>query len=363
MEVGIVGLPLSGKTTVFGAATAGRAPAATRPDRPSAGIARVADRRLGELARVGGSAGTVEAEITYLDLPRAPEGFGRSAGIGGEMLTHLQRADALAVVARAFDDPSVPHVLDRIDPAADAAVVGDELALVDMGIIERRLGRLAAGLKGARADERAAIGRERELLERLGAGLENGVRVAEAPMSADERRGVSGFGLLTQKPLVAVANLDDSQADASAAVVADVAAALSLDHGRAVGVFAGAEVELAAMDPGEAEELRTGLGLGESGLSAMARACFGALSLITFFTVGPREARAWAVRDGACALDAAAAIHTDMSRGFIRAEVATCEDFTASGGESGARRRGLLRSEGRTYRVRDGDVIHVLFNV
>ncbi len=363
MEVGIVGLPLSGKTTVFGAATAGRAPAATRPDRPAAGVARLADPRLGELARIGGSDRTVEAEVTYLDLPRAPEGFGRGAGIGGEMLTHLQRADALALVARAFPDPAVPHVLDRIDPAADTAAMLDELALVDMGIIERRLGRLAAGVKGARAAERAAMGRERGLLERLGAGLENGVRVGDAPMTAEERRGVSGFGLLTAKPLVAVANLDDSQVDGADSVVSAVAAALPAGRARAVGVFARAEVELAAMDPADAEELRAGLGMGEPGLARMVRACFDALDLITFFTVGPREARAWAVPDGTCAVDAAGAIHTDMARGFIRAEVASCEDFAASGGEAGARRRGLLRSEGRTYTVREGDVVHVLFNV
>ena len=363
MEVAVIGLPQSGKTTVFEAATSGRVQASARPGRPAVGTAKVSDPRLLELARIGGSARIVEAEVAYLDIAQTREGSGNGMGIGGEMLTHLQSASALALVARAFVDPSVPHVLNRIDPASDVAEMLDELALVDLSIIERRLHRMEVGLKGAKTSEHGSFQRERALLGRLSADLENGLRVADASLSYDERKIVSGFGLLTAKPLIVVANLDDSQVDEAAAVIAGIESALPQGDSRTVGVFGRAEVELSTMAADDAAEIREGMEMGESGLSKMVRACLEAMGLITFFTVGPKEARAWAVADRACAVDGAAAIHTDMARGFIRAEVASFSDFVASGGETGAKRKGLLRSEGRDYELRDGDVVHILFNV
>ena len=363
MEVGIVGLPGSGKTTVFSAVTRGRTQAAPRPDRPSLGVAKVEDPRLDSLARVGGSKRAVPAEVTYLDLPAAPDGFGKHAGIGGEMLTHLQRVNALAIVVRGFDDPSIPHVLDRVDAPRDAAAMLDELALVDMEIVERRLGRLGQGLKGAKAAERSNMEREGELLGRLAADLESGLGVGDAAMSAEERKAVSGFGLLTAKPAVIVANLGESQVGAAEDLLARLCEGLSGSRMRATAVFGQLEVDLASMDPEEELEFRSELGIGESGMSKMVRACFDALDLITFFTVGPKETHAWAVRAGTDARTGAGAIHSDLERGFIRAEVATCEDFLAAGGEAGARREGRMRQEGKGYALRDGDVVHVLFNV
>ena len=358
-----MGLPGSGKTTVFSAVTRGRTQAAPRPDRPSHGVAKVEDPRLDSLARVGGSKRAVPAEVTYLDLPAAPDGFGKHAGIGGEMLTHLQRVNALAIVVRGFDDPSIPHVLDRVDAPRDAAAMLDELALVDMEIVERRLGRLGQGLKGAKAAERSNMEREGELLGRLAAELESGLGVGDAAMSAEERKAVSGFGLLTAKPAVIVANLGESQVGAAEDLLARLCEGLSGSRMRATAVFGQLEVDLASMDPEEELEFRSELGIGESGMSKMVRACFDALDLITFFTVGPKETHAWAVRAGTDARTGAGAIHSDLERGFIRAEVATCEDFLAAGGEAGARREGRMRQEGKGYALRDGDVVHVLFNV
>ena len=363
MEVGIVGLPSSGKTTVFSAVTRGRTQAAPRPDRPSLGVAKVEDRRLDALARIGGSKRAVPAEVTYLDLPAAPDGFGKHAGIGGEMLTHLQRVDALAIVVRGFDDPSVPHVLDRVDASGDVAAMLDELALVDMEIVERRLGRLGEGLKGAKATERSNMEREGELLGRLAADLESGLGVGDAAMSAEERKAVSGFGLLTAKPAVIVANLGESQIGAAEGLVTRLCESLPGSRMRVTTVFGQLEVDLASMDPEEEMEFRRELGIGESGMAKMVRACFDALKLITFFTVGPKEAHAWAVRSGTDARTGAGSIHSDMERGFIRAEVATCDEFVAAGGEAGARREGRMRQEGKGYALRDGDVVHVLFNV
>ena len=363
MEVGIVGLPSSGKTTVFSAVTRGRTQAAPRPDRPSLGVAKVEDRRLEALARVGGSKRAVPAEVTYLDLPASPEGFGKHSGIGGEMLTHIQRVDALAIVVRGFDDPSVPHVLDRVDAAGDAAAMLDELALVDMEIVERRLGRIGAGLKGARAPERANMEREKDLLGRLAAGLEGGLGVGDAEMSAEERKAVSGFGLLTAKPAVIVANLGESQIGAADGFVTRLIEGLPGGRMRATALFGQLEVDLASMDPAEDLEFRSELGIGESGMAKMVRACFEALDLITFFTVGPKETHAWAVRAGTDARTGAGAIHSDMERGFIRAEVAACDEFVEAGGEAGARREGRMRQEGKGYVLSDGDVVHVLFNV
>ena len=363
LEVGIVGLPGSGKSSVFSAVTRGRTQASPRPDRPTLGVAKVADRRLDALARVGGSKRTVPAEVTYLDLPAAPDGFGRHAGIGGEMLTHLQRVDALAIVVRCFEDPSVPHVLDRVDAPADAAAMLDELALVDMEIIERRLGRLGEGLKGAKAAERSTMERERGLLGRLAAGLEDGHGAGDASMSAEERKAVSGFGLLTAKPVVIVANLGESQVGAADGLESRLCEGLPGSRKRATAVFGQLEVDLASMDPEEELEFRRELGIGESGMAKMVRACFEALDLITFFTVNPRETHAWAVRAGTDARTGAGAIHSDMERGFIRAEVATCDDFVGAGGEAGARREGRMRQEGKGYVLKDGDVVHVLFNV
>lgn len=363
MEVGIVGLPQSGKTTIFNAATRGRVQAAVRADKPNLGVAKVLDPRLNVLAGLENSKKITPAEVTYVDLPTAPEGFGKGAGIAGEMLTHLQRADALAVVVRAFDDPSVPHVLDRIDHLSDADTMLTELAFVDLQIVERRLGRLADSLKGAKATDRQAIDRETALLQRLSAALEDGSGVGDQVLTPDERKAVAGFGLLTTKAVVLVANLGESQIEDADRIEAELTDRFSGGRVRTTTVFGRLEVDLASMEPDEEAEFRADLGLGESGLDKMVKASFDALGLVTFFTVGPTETHAWPVRAGTDAQTGAGTIHTDLQRGFIRAEIVGYGDFIEAGGETEARRRGSLRQEGKTYVLKDGDVVHVLFNV
>jgi GTP-binding protein YchF len=358
-----VGLPQSGKTTVFNAATRGRAQATARPDRPNLGVAKVLDPRLDILAGLEGSKKITPAEVTYMDLPAPPEGFGKGAGIGGEMLTHLQRVDALAVVVRAFDDPSVPHVLDRIDHMADAETLLTELAFVDLSIIERRLSRLSASLKGAKTAERQSIERETALLQRLESGLENEIGVADQQMTPDERKAVSGFGLLTTKPVVLVANLGESQIEQVEKLETELAEKFAEGRVKTTGVFSLLEVDLASMNEDEESEFRADLGLGESGLKKMVRASYDALGLITFFTVGPTETHAWPIRTGTNAQTGAGTIHSDLERGFIRAEIIGYDEFIAAGSETEAKKRGTLRQEGKTYVLKDGDIVHVLFNV
>lgn len=358
-----MGLPQSGKTTVFNAATRGRAQATARPDRPNLGVAKVLDPRLDILAGLESSKKVTPAEVTYMDLPIPPEGFGKGAGIGGEMLTHLQRVDALAVVVRAFDDPSVPHVLDHIDHLADAETLLTELAFVDLSIIERRLSRLADSLKGAKTAERQSIERETALLQRLQAGLENEAGVADQQMTPDERKAVSGFGLLTTKPVVLVANLGESQIERVEQMETELAEKFAEGRVKTTAVFSLLEVDLASMEPDEESEFRADLGLGESGLVKMVRASYDALGLITFFTVGPKETHAWPIRTGTNAQAGAGTIHSDLERGFIRAEIIGYDHFVDAGSETEAKKRGTLRQEGKTYVLRDGDVVHVLFNV
>ncbi len=358
-----MGLPQSGKTTVFNAATRGQTQATARPDRPNLGVAKVLDPRLNVLGRLEGSKKITPAEVTYMDLPTPPDGFGKGAGIGGEMLTHLQRVDALAIVVRAFNDPSVPHILNRVNHLSDAESMLMELTFVDLAIIERRMSRLTDGLKGAKTTERRSIEQETALLKRLQAGLENEVGVADQQLTTEERKTVSGFGLLTTKPVVLVANLGESQIPAVGKVETELSDRFTAGRVKTTAVFGLLEVDLASMERDEEGEFRADLGLGESGLVKMVRASYDALGLITFFTVGQKETHAWPIRAGTDAHTGAGVIHTDMQRGFIRAEIVGYDDFVEAGDETEARRRGTLRQEGRSYVLKDGDVVHVLFNV
>ena len=359
MQVAIIGPPGSGKTTVFDAVTRARRGAGHRADRPSLGVAKVDDPRLDELGRIAGSARVVPAEITFLDLPASADGL----GIGGESLTHIQRTDALAIVVRGFEDPSVPHALGRVDALADAAAMLDELALADMQILEKRLDRLSAGLKGARVAERAAIASERDLLGRLAAVLDDGARVSDTALSPQERAVIAGFGLLTAKPTLIVVNVSESQAGQVGELVSRICDGLPPGGRHAVGFFGLAERDLSDLDPSEEEEFRDHLGIGDSGPAAVVSACLDALQMICFFTVGPKEAHARMVKAGTGARAGAGAVHSDMERGFIRAEIVPYDDFVRVGGETAARREGLARRAGADHVLRDGDVVRVLFSV
>jgi GTP-binding protein YchF len=366
LEIGIVGLPRSGKTTIFNAVTRGTAQVAgygSGQRKPNIGIAKVQDPRLDALAAVFTPKRLIPAEVTYVDIPAAPDGLGNTRGISGEYLNHLQTTDALLVVTRAFEDPSVPHVSDSIDPLRDLETMLYELAFADLDILDRRLVRIAQGSKGAKAPEREAMLKERALIERLKKGLEAGTAIRDQHLGHDEVRSLEGFQFLSAKPLMVVANVAESQLSDAASLESQVASAVEGPRIRAVVLCGKLEMELAQMDPPEEREFRDSLGLGESGLDKMIALSHAVMDQVTFFTGNANEVRAWTVDRGTAASNAAGKIHSDFKRGFIRSEVVGFDDLTQCGSVAHARSRGLLRQEGRTYVVREGDVMNVLFNV
>ena len=354
MNVGIVGLPQSGKTTVFNAATRGSADltAYAGEAKANVGVARVPDARLDALAGVFGPKRTVAAEIGYVDAPSSGE---PSDGlVPPAALDELRGVDALAIVVRAFDDA------DAGGPVRDAEEALLELALTDAGVLERRLTRITEGSKGLRAAERDALDRERALVLRVKDGLENGAAVADQKLTEDESRVLGGFGLMTSKPVVVVLNTGEGPTEEAEAVSDRLRAAVNCS---VVAMCGSLEMELGQMEPAEEAEMREGLGAGEPALEAMARAALEAADMIAFFTGNANEVRSWTVRRGTTAAKAAGGIHSDFERGFIRAEVIGTDNLLECGSTRVARSRGLLRSEGKSYVVQEGDVVNVLFSV
>ncbi|MBI4199314.1 MAG: redox-regulated ATPase YchF [Chloroflexi bacterium] len=364
MEICIVGLPLSGKTTLFFALTGAHPSRDAAPlARVNLGVAKVADPRLAALAAIVSPQRIVPAEVRFVDLPGAPPTQPTAHGIGGESLNALQRSDALLLVVRAFDDPTVPHVDQSVDPYRDTATMELELAFSDLAILERRVKRLQAELKAAKPQDRDRIHREFALLERLRDGLQRDVPVRAQDLSPEERHALSGYQLLTAKPLLILFNVGEGQLPGLPALEQELAARFARPGVRAAALCARLEHELGQMEPQEQEEFRHALGAGEPGAAKTVRLSYDLLGLITFFTTASAELKAWPIPQGTPALKAAGRIHSDMERGFIRAEVISLDDLERCGGLAEARRRGFLRSEGRDYPVHDADVITFLFNV
>lgn len=365
MEIAIIGLPFSGKTTIFNAATRGTAQVAgySSAARPNIGVAKVPDPRLATLSELYLPEKTTHAEVTYIDLPAAPDGLGRTKGISGEYLNRIQSADALVIAARAFEDPSVPDGGDGVDAFRDIETMLYELTFADLEILERRLERIEQNSKGARGGDRDAMLRERALISRLRDGLESGAPIRNQALSVEEARRVNEFQFLTAKPVIVVVNAGEDQMDEAGDILARLESELAVDGVLCSALFGKLEMELAQMDPEDEAEFRESLRAGESGLDRMVRLSYTALDQITFFTCGPKDVRAWTVTRGDDAVRAAGRVHTDMARGFIRAEVVTYEELVKCGSESEARKQGTLRQEGKTYAVQDGDVIHFLFNI
>ncbi len=368
MEIGIIGLGQSGKTTAFNALTRGHtslvsSPAGGRLSRSNIGVARVPDERLERLAGIFEPERTVPAEVTYVDVPAAAEGRGKREGIGGAVLNSLQRADALLHVVRAFTDASVPHVDGSVDPYRDIDSMDLELTFSDLAIIERRLQRLEAELKGAKPAQRDAAHREQTLLDQVRSRLDAGTPVRGHGLLPEELGLLTGYQFLTAKPLVVALNIGEEQLPQASALEHDLAARLG-GPGVLGAVFCGKlEAELAQMDGQDEREFRESMGAGEAALARIARVSFRVLDMVSFFTVVSNEVRAWTVPLDTPALKAAGRIHTDMERGFVRAEVVGFDNLSTSGSMAEAKKRGLLRVEGKTYPVQDGDVIHFLFNV
>ena len=364
-DCGIVGLPNVGKSTLFNALTGTAAAAAANYPfctvEPNRGRVPVPDPRPARIAALADSAETVPTFLEFVDIAGLVRGASRGEGLGNRFLANIREVDAIAHVLRCFEDGDVSHVEGSVDPIRDAEAVATELMLADLESLE---GRVVAARKRAAAGDREA-GLSVEVMEpALGALAAGRPARCVLPDRRDLRQRFQGLQLLTAKPVLYVCNVDEGAAATGNAHSGRVAALASAEGAECVVVSAGIEAEIASLaDPGEKAAFLGSLGLEESGLDRVIRAGYRLLGLLTFFTAGPKETRAWTVPAGAAAPQAAGRVHTDFERGFIRAETVGYDDYIAHGGEQGARDAGRMRAEGRDYRVRDGDVMLFRFNV
>jgi hypothetical protein len=357
---GIVGLPNVGKSTLFNALTAAGVDAANYPFctiEPNVGVVPVPDPRLGALAAIVHPERVVPTTIEFVDIAGLVAGASQGEGLGNRFLAHIREVDAVGHVVRCFHDDNVAHVAGQVDPVADIETIETELLLADLETLERATDRARRAAKGDK-DAAALAG----FLERLGAHLGEGLPVRTFPREERERAMLRSLHLLSAKPVLYVANVDEGGFEDNPLLDA-VRERAAAEGAEVVAVCAALEGELATLDEADRAELLAEMGLTEPGLHRVIRAGYRLLGLLTFFTAGPKEARAWTVHRGATAPEAAGEIHSDFERGFIRAEVIAYDDFIRHGGEQGAREAGRLRSEGRTYVVEEGDVVHFRFNV
>ncbi len=361
-RMGIVGLPNVGKSTLFNALTrTAAAQAANFPFctiEPNVGDVAVPDARLDTLADIAGSKQIIPARMTFVDIAGLVKGASRGEGLGNQFLANIRETDAIAHVLRCFEDGDVTHVEDRIDPIADADTIETELMLADMDSIEKRLQGITRKVRGG---DKEAVQQERLLKSAL-AMLEDGKPARLVEVAADDAKAWKMLQLLTSKPILYVCNVDEASAASGnefSAKVADMAADQGAAH---VVISAQIEEEISQLDADEAAMFLDEMGLQEAGLDRLIRAGYDLLHLETYFTVGPKEARAWTIRQGTTAPKAAGVIHGDFERGFIRAETISYPDYVANKGEQGSKDAGKMRAEGKGYVVKDGDVLHFLFN-
>jgi len=355
LHAALIGFPSTGKSTLFQLMTSAKDASRGKGD-TAIGISRVPDVRLDKLTAIFKPKKTTPATIEFIDMI-AP---GRSGAAALVDVAGYKNADALVHVVRAFNDPAVPHPAGSVDPARDAQAMEDELILADLGVVERRLERMEKDLK---KNKSAELDLEKALLGKCKTVLENGQPLRTMSLAGDDVRRLRGFQLLSAKPLLVVINLDEADAEAAASVdraaeVTGMTAFLSREGTRAVPLCAKIELEISTLDPPDAEAFLKDMGLAESGLNRVIRASYDLLGYMSFLTVGEDECRAWSIRRGTSALDAAGEIHSDISRGFIRAEVVGYDAFIARGSLAACRDSGELRLEGKEYVVKDGDIIN-----
>jgi len=366
IEIGIIGLPESGKTTIFNALTKGKADTihhAPEGVKPHVGITKVPEPRLKALEELLHPKKVVPVEIGYVDIGASVKDMAKDKGIGGELLNRLSTVDALINVARTFPDESIPHLEGSLDVNRDIGTMDLELAFSDLAIIERRLQRIQASLKAAKPAERQVFIHEQETLLKFKAELEKDIPIRELRLSPGETRMIANYQFLTAKPLLIAVNIGESQFPEAESLEAELGSSHSGEKRSLIVLCGELEMELAQLEESAQEEFRAEFGIRESAPERIIKLSYELLGLVSFFTIAHEEVRAWSVPGGTVAHKAAGKIHTDMERGFIRAEVISYDDLLKYGSLAEARKRGLLRLEGKEYVVRDGDVITFLFNV
>lgn len=365
LEVGIVGLPNVGKSTLFNAITKAGAEAANYPFctiEPNVGIVDVPDKRLEVLHKMYESKKTTPASIRFVDIAGLVKGAAQGEGLGNKFLSHIRQVDAVAHVVRCFNDSNITHVEGSIDPLRDIEIINTELCLADMETVEKRLEKTTRAAKSGAKEAKA----EEAMLKKVYEVLTDGKPARRVELSDDEEIMLQELNLLTMKPTLFIANVAENEAataDKENPYVQKVKEYAAHENAEVVTISAKVEAEIAELDKEEADEFLKELGLAESGLDRLIKAAFKLLGLLTFLTAGPDECRAWTITKGTKAPQAAGKIHTDIERGFIRAEIVSYDDLVAAGSTNAAKEKGQVRLEGKDYIMQDGDVTYFRFNV
>ncbi|WP_099203515.1 redox-regulated ATPase YchF [Miniphocaeibacter massiliensis] len=364
MKLGIVGLPNVGKSTMFNAITKAGAESANYPFctiDPNIGIVDVPDERLGKLAEIYESKKILPASIEFYDIAGLVKGASKGEGLGNKFLANIREVDAIVEVLRCFQDENIVHVDGDINPLRDIETINLELIFSDMEMVEKRLEKSRKALKGNKD-----LKQEVDLLEKLLTVLEDGKSARVLDLNDDEKKLLRNFNLLSDKPIIYVANVseedvaDDGKSNEYVGQIREFA---KTENAEVVVISAQIEQEISELEDEEKQEFLEAMGIEESGVNSLIKASYSLLGLMSFLTAGPQETRAWTIKKGTKAVDAAGKIHTDISRGFIRAEIVSYNDLTTLGSMNAAKEKGLVRLEGKDYIMQDGDVVHFRFNV